>query len=153
MFSSVQKNFINVIIIVHINLLATWYCVIYVIFLVKTYYCLWLMTSDADPDPHGSGFGIIIFFLCIFFWPQVEVPPSTLSFYSMTQWSCSAPGSLREMPDSNPGLLPQKSGALPMSHHITYQWATKSPPMSHHITTFGIIVPDLDPAKSERVDK
>ena len=22
------------------------------------------------------------------------------------------------MPDSNPGTLPQKSGALPMSHHI-----------------------------------
>ena len=47
------------------------------------------------------------------FWPQVEVPPSTLRFYSIIQWSCSAPGSLWEMLDSNPGLLPQKSGALP----------------------------------------
>ena len=49
-----------------------------------------------------------------FFLPQVEVPLSTLRFfYSITQWSCSAPGSLWELPDSNPGLLPQKSGALP----------------------------------------
>ena len=39
------------------------------------------------------------------FWPQVEVPPSTLSF---TAW---------EMPDSNQGSLPQKSGALPPHLH------------------------------------
>ena len=40
-------------------------------------------------------------------------PPSTLRFYSITPWSCSAPGSLWEMLDLNPGPLPQKSGALP----------------------------------------
>ena len=57
---------------------------------------------------------------CIFFGLRWRSPPpSTLSLYNMTQWSCSASGSLREMPDSNPGLLPQKSGALPLSHHIT----------------------------------
>ena len=38
-------------------------------------------------------------------------------FYIFTQWSFSEPGSLREMPDSNHRPLPQKSGALPMSHH------------------------------------
>ena len=53
-------------------------------------------------------------FFGIFFWPQMEVPPSTLSFYSITQWSGSTPGSLWEMTDSKPGPLPQKSGALPM---------------------------------------
>ena len=31
--------------------------------------------------------------------PQVKVPPSTLGFYSITQCSFSAPGSLWEMPD------------------------------------------------------
>ena len=38
----------------------------------------------------------------------------------MTQWSSSASGSLGEMPDSNPGSLPQKSGVLPMSHYISF---------------------------------
>ena len=38
-------------------------------------------------------------------------------YYIISQWSCSASGSLWEIPDSNPGPLPQKSGALPMSHH------------------------------------
>ena len=57
-----------------------------------------------------------LFYLC--FCLRWRFPPSTLRFYSIEQWSCSAPGSLWEMPDSNPGLLPQKSGALPMSHHI-----------------------------------
>ena len=37
-------------------------------------------------------------------------------FYIITQWSCSASGSLREMTNSNPGPLPQK---LPMSHHLS----------------------------------
>ena len=59
------------------------------------------------------------------FLPQVEVPPSTLRFYIITQWSCSTSGSLWKMPDSNPGLQPQKSSALPLSHHIS--------PLSHHI--------------------
>ena len=39
--------------------------------------------------------------------------------YYCTQWSCSASGSLSERPDSNPGPLLQKSGALWMSHHIS----------------------------------
>ena len=38
------------------------------------------------------------------------------------------------MPDSNPGPLPQRSGALTMSPHISNQRATTSPPMSHHIS-------------------
>ena len=41
----------------------------------------------------------------------------TKIYYIISQWSCSASGSLWEIPDSNPGPLPQKSGALPMSHH------------------------------------
>ena len=65
----------------------------------------------------------VIFFS--FFLPQVEVFLSTLRFYSITQWSsCSAPGSLWGMPDLNPGPLTQKSGALPMSHHISL-WGQK----------------------------
>ena len=47
----------------------------------------------------------------------MEVPPSNLSFYSITQWTCSAPGSLCEMPDSNP---------CPRSL-VHYQWATTFP--------------------------
>ena len=35
-----------------------------------------------------------IFFSSYIVLPQVEVTPSTLRFYSITQWSCSAPGSL-----------------------------------------------------------
>ena len=50
-----------------------------------------------------------------FFWPPVEVSPSTLRFYSITQWFCSATGSLWEMPDSNPGLLAHYQ----MSHYYT----------------------------------
>ena len=46
-------------------------------------------------------------------------------FYILTQWSCSAAGLLREMPDSNPGPLAQKSGGLPISHLIS---------MNHHIS-------------------
>ena len=37
----------------------------------------------------------------IFIWPQLDVPLSTMRFYSITQ--CSSLGSLWEMPDSNPG--------------------------------------------------
>ena len=40
-------------------------------------------------------------------------------FCIILQWSCSESGSLWEMPYSNPEPLPQKSGAQPMSHHIT----------------------------------
>ena len=42
---------------------------------------------------------------------------STFRLYCITQWPCSAPGSLWEMPDSNPGCLSQKSAALRISHH------------------------------------
>ena len=42
----------------------------------------------------------------------MEVPPSTLRFYRISQWSRGAPGSLWEVADSNQGLLPQKSGEL-----------------------------------------
>ena len=52
------------------------------------------------------------------FCPESSVPSLYPEiFYIITQWSSSASGSLWEMPDSNPG--PQKSGALPMSHHIS----------------------------------
>ena len=46
-------------------------------------------------------------------------------FYIITQWSCSASGSLGELPDSIPEPLPQKSGVLPMSHQIS-QWESWS---------------------------
>ena len=55
----------------------------------------------------------------LIFWYNFS--PLSLTFYSITQWSCSVLGSLWEMPDSNPGPLPQKSGARP-------QRATTSPP-------------------------
>ena len=38
-----------------------------------------------------------------------------------------------EMPDSNPGHLPQKSGSLPMKHHIS-KWATTFPIVYVHCT-------------------
>ena len=61
-------------------------------------------------------------------------------FYIITQWSRRASGSSWEMPDSNPGPLPQKSGALPMamSHHISHKKVKISgvwkagPPMYTH---------------------
>ena len=68
------------------------------------------------------------FFIYLFIASVVGYPLYTEFFYIITQWSCSASGSLWEMPDSNPGPLPQKSGALPMSHHISS--------MSHHISCF-----------------
>ena len=45
-------------------------------------------------------------------------PPELISLPILTQWSCSASGSLWEMPDLNPGPVPQKSGALLMSRHL-----------------------------------
>ena len=66
--------------------------------------------KNLQPKKQCCGFGMIysgsgsnyeflefrnriqIFFFCIYFcWPQVEVFPSSLRFYSITQWSCSAP--------------------------------------------------------------
>ena len=44
---------------------------------------------------------------------------SALRFYPIVQRFCNAPRSLWEMPDSNPEPLSRKSGALPMSHHIS----------------------------------
>ena len=38
---------------------------------------------------------------------------------------CSASGSLWEMPDTNPGPLPQKSGPLPDSHHISFHFRNR----------------------------
>ena len=60
-----------------------------------------------------------------FFLPLVGVPPSTLRFYSITQWSCSAPGSLWEVPDSNPGPLPQKWLFFPDWLHGAYSYSVK----------------------------
>ena len=59
------------------------------------------------------------FFLDLIFASVVGLPLYTEIYYNISQWSCSASGSLWEMPDSNPGPLPQKSGVLPMSHHIS----------------------------------
>ena len=69
---------------------------------------------------HASGFQIEVqHFLKDFFCLRGRFPSLPwVVCYIMTQWACSASGSLWEMPDSNPGLLAQKSGALPMSHHI-----------------------------------
>ena len=53
------------------------------------------------------------FFSSSFFGLRGQFPPSTQRFYNITQCSCSAPGSLWEMPDSNLRPLSQKSGALP----------------------------------------
>ena len=77
------------------------------------------------------------FFFRSFFSSVVGFPLYTEIFYIISQWSCSASGPLWEMPDLNPEPLPQKSGALPMSQHISnetphLQWATTSS-MSHHI--------------------
>ena len=66
------------------------------------------------------------FFIIFFFAPGVGFPLYPEIFVLYSQWFCSASGSLWEMPDSNPGPLPQKSAALAMSHHISE--------MSHHIS-------------------
>ena len=74
------------------------------------------------------------FVVVYIFWPL------PWDFYSITQWSCSAPGSLWDLPVLNPESLPQKSGTLPMSNLISaneqplLQWAQKTSPMSHHIS-------------------
>ena len=70
-------------------------------------------------EPNGS-VTVPVFFL-YFFGLRWRFPPlpCDLQYRSISQWPCSAPGSMREMPDSNQGLLPPKSGALPMSHHIS----------------------------------
>ena len=60
----------------------------------------------------------------LFFCLRGKLPSLPWVFYFITQWSCSASGSLCEMPDSNPGLLAQKSGALPMSHIISIKIMT-----------------------------
>ena len=61
-------------------------------------------------------------FVCCwyFFGLWWRFPPSTLKFYSSTQWSCTGPGSLWEMPDSNTGSLTPRSVAR-------YHWTTLSP--------------------------
>ena len=59
----------------------------------------------------------VVLFICL---ASGGSSTSTPRFYSITQWSCSAPGLLWEMPDSNPGPLPQKSLAR-------CQWPTTSP--------------------------
>ena len=66
---------------------------------------------------------LFLFFLFLSF-TQGQVSFSTPRiFYFISQWSCSASaGSLWEMTDTNLGPLPQKSGALPLSHHISI-WA------------------------------
>ena len=60
---------------------------------------------------------VFLIFLKIFFSSVVGFPLYTEIFYIFSQWS-SASESL--MPDSNRGPLPQKSGALPISHHISF---------------------------------
>ena len=63
-----------------------------------------------------------IFFYYLFFAPGVGFPLYPEIFVHYSQWFCSASGSLWEMPDSNPGPLPQKSGALAialLTFHVT----------------------------------
>ena len=63
-------------------------------------------------------------FYFLFFATRGGFPLSTLRLlHIITQWSCSASGSLWEMPVSNPGPLPQKSGWCALRYH----WATTSP--------------------------
>ena len=52
------------------------------------------------------------FFNYLFLASRGRFPSFVWDFYNISQWSCSASGSLWEMPDSNPGPLPQKSVAL-----------------------------------------
>ena len=70
----------------------------------------------------------LLFFFKSFFSSGVGFPLFPEIFYIISQWSCSASESLWEMLDLNPGPLPQKSGALPMSHHIS----TNEPPHLQH---------------------
>ena len=56
----------------------------------------------------------------VFFWLKWKslLCPEILQC-PIVQRFCNAPRSLWEMPDSNPEPLSRKSGALPMSHHIS----------------------------------
>ena len=54
------------------------------------------------------------FYFCVYFLASRGGFPSTLRFL---QYNPTV--SIWEMPDSNPRPLPQKSGDLPMSHHIS----------------------------------
>ena len=60
---------------------------------------------------------------------MVRFPLYTEFVYIITQWSCSTSGSSWKMLDSNPGPLPQKSGALPMSHHISSDYSYRLSPV------------------------
>ena len=53
-----------------------------------------------------------------FFCQRGRFPSLPWDFLHFSQWSCSASGSLWEMPDSNPVPLPQKSGEPPHLHII-----------------------------------
>ena len=54
----------------------------------------------------------------IFGGPQVEVSPSTMRFLRYYTRTLQRPG-ICDMRDSNRGVLPKKSVALLMSHHIS----------------------------------
>ena len=86
----------------------------------------------------------------IFGGPQVEVSPSTMRFLWYYTRTLQRPG-ICDMRDSNRGVLPQKSVALLMSHHISNHWAATSPHwaptsptnypphlqlLSHHISNY-----------------
>ena len=62
---------------------------------------------------------IIFYYYYYFFASGVGFPLYPEIFLHYSQGSCSTLGSSWEMPDSNPGPLPQKSGPLAMSHHIS----------------------------------
>ena len=53
------------------------------------------------------------------FWPRVRFPFIQRDFL---QWSCNVSVSAWKLPDSNPGPLSHRYGALPVSHHISWRW-------------------------------
>ena len=53
---------------------------------------------------HATTVATIWHLFVYFFGLRLRFPPLPWNFYSITQWSCSAPGSLWEMPDSNPHI-------------------------------------------------
>ena len=79
------------------------------------------------------------FFLYLLLAPGGGLPlcPEILQYTVHSDSACPQSFPLWEMPDSNPGQLPQKSGALPMSHHI--------PKMSHHIPKWATTSPHEPP--------
>ena len=91
---------------------------------------------DIAASYRGIPYAGIFFFL---FALELGFPLCTEMFYIITQWSCSASGSLWEMRSSPPpGPLAQMSGELKMSLHFSsepphLQRATTFP-MSHHIS-------------------